>query len=80
MKKSRKKGNLFGKKSSSVVKHPGVEKARARRNGVSTHQQLEKDAHSSNPTLRKRGALGLRFEGYGKSPIGKKRAKKRRSH
>ena len=50
-----------------AVKHPGVEKAKAKRNGVSTHQQLEKDAKSKNPTVRGRGALGLRFErGIGK--------------
>ena len=45
-----------------AVKHPGIEKAKAKRNGVSTHQQLEKDAKSSNPKVRGRGALGLRFE------------------
>lgn len=42
-----------------AIKHPGVEKARAKKNGISTHEQLEKDAHSSNPTLKKRGNLGL---------------------
>ena len=45
-----------------AVKHPGVEKAKARRNGVSTHEQLERDSHSSNPKIRGRGNLGLRFE------------------
>ena len=60
----RKKGNLFGKAPGKVVKHPGIEKARAKRNGISTHAQLEKDAHSSNPTRKKQGELGLRFEGY----------------
>ena len=45
-----------------AVKHPGVEKARAKRNGISSHQQLERDAKSDNPTLRSRGNLGLRFE------------------
>lgn len=47
---------------SGAIKHPGIEKQRAARNGISTHQQLEKDSHSSNPTLRARGNLGLRFE------------------
>ena len=42
-----------------AIKHPGVEKAKAARNGVSTHQQLETDSHSSNPTTRRRGTLGL---------------------
>ena len=48
--------NTFG------IKHPGIEKAKAKRNGVSTHQQLEKDSHSSNKKVRARGALGLAFE------------------
>jgi len=55
-----------------AVKHPGVEKARAQRNGISTHQQLERDAKSSNPTLRGRGNLGLRFEKGGDLHAGKK--------
>jgi hypothetical protein len=45
-----------------AVKHPGVEKAKAKRNGISTHEQLERDSHSSDPTTRGRGLLGLRFE------------------
>lgn len=48
-----------------AIKHPGIEKERAKENGISTHEQLEKDSHSSNPTLRARGNLGLRFEGGG---------------
>ncbi len=48
-----------------VVKHEGVEIAKAKRNGVSTRQQLEKDSHSANPTTRARGNLGLRFEKHG---------------
>lgn len=44
------------------IKHPGIEKAKAKRNGVSTHQQLETDSHSSNPSVRGRGLLGLRFQ------------------
>ncbi len=46
----------------SAIKHPGIEEKRAKEHGISTHEQLEKDAHSSNPTLRGRGNLGLRFE------------------
>jgi len=50
-----------------AVKHPGIEKAKAARNGVSTHEQLEKDSHSSNTSVRGRGLLGLRFQkGIGK--------------
>lgn len=48
-----------------VVKHPGVEKEKARHNGVSTHEQLEKDSHSTNSSVRGRGNLGLRFEKHG---------------
>lgn len=46
----------------SSIKHPGIEKNRAKEHGISTHAQLEKDSHSSNATLRARGNLGLRFE------------------
>jgi hypothetical protein len=45
-----------------AIKHPGAERARAKRNGISTHEQLERDAHSGNPTLERRGNLGLRLE------------------
>lgn len=47
---------------SGAISHKGIEKRRAKENGISTHAQLEKDSHSSNPTLRARGNLGLRFE------------------
>jgi len=46
-----------------AVKHPGRETERAREHGVSVHQQLETDSHSSDPSLRAAGNLGLRFEG-----------------
>lgn len=45
-----------------AVKHPGVETAKAKANGASTHEQLEKDAKSGDVTARKRGSLGLTFE------------------
>ena len=45
-----------------AITHKGSEIKRAKEHGISTHAQLEKDAHSSNPTLRGRGNLGLRFE------------------
>jgi hypothetical protein len=45
-----------------AVKHPGIEKRKAKRNGISTHAQLERDAKSSDPHVRGRGVLGLRFE------------------
>lgn len=43
------------------IKHPGIEKEKAARNGVSTHEQLEKDSHSADPHVRGRGLLGLRL-------------------
>jgi hypothetical protein len=42
--------------------HKGIEIEKAKEHGVSTHEQLEKDSHSSNPKVRGRGLLGLRFE------------------
>lgn len=45
-----------------AISHPGIEKEKASRNGVSTHEQLEKDSHSSSPKIRGRGLLGLRFQ------------------
>lgn len=45
-----------------AVSHKGIEIKRAKEHGISTHEQLEKDSDSSNPTLRGRGNLGLRFE------------------
>jgi hypothetical protein len=44
-----------------AIKHPGREIERAKRNGVSVHEQMEKDAHSKNPSLRGAGQLGLRL-------------------
>jgi len=49
-----------------AIKHPGVEKAKAKRNGVSTHQQLVTDSHSSDSTTRERGTLGLTLSGMSK--------------
>lgn len=60
-----------------AIKRPGIEKEKAKRAGISTHAQLEKDSHSSNPSVRARGNLGLRFEKGGdlhakKKPRGEK--------
>lgn len=71
-------GRTMAKKKGWIKKavlHPGIEKARAEAHGISTHQQLEKDSHSSNPTLRGRGNLGLRFERGGDLHKGKKRSR-----
>ena len=45
--------------------HPVIRAAE--RKGISTEQEAEHEAHSSNPHIRARGALGLRFiKGHGK--------------
>lgn len=44
-----------------AVKHPGALKRAAARAGRSTEQEAQKESHSSNPHIRARGALGLRF-------------------
>lgn len=49
-----------------AIKHPGVEKAKAKANGISTHEQLVKDSQSSDPTTRGRGQLGLRLSAMAK--------------
>lgn len=37
----------------------GAETAKAKRRGVSLHQQAEKDSHSSDPKVRGRGVFAL---------------------
>jgi len=49
-----------------AIKRPGIEKARAKRAGISTHEQLVKDSHSTNPTRRKEGSLDLRLSAMSK--------------
>ena len=44
-----------------AVKHPGALTAAAHEHGVSKLQEAEKESHSSNPHIRSRGALGIRF-------------------
>jgi hypothetical protein len=44
-----------------AVKHPGALSAAAKRSGRSKLQEAETESHSSNPHIRARGALGLRF-------------------
>jgi hypothetical protein len=53
-----------------AIKHPGIEKKRAAQHGISTHEQLERDAKSSNPTLRRRGNLGLALTKHSKESRG----------
>lgn len=42
-----------------AIKRPGIEKERAKRAGISTHEELVKDSRSSDPTRQKEGRLGL---------------------
>lgn len=63
---------------SGAIKHPGIEQKRAAEHGISTHEQLERDAHSDNPTLRGRGNLGLRFEGFHGGISGHKKSREDR--
>lgn len=46
---------------SGAIKHPGRETARAKANGISTHEQMVKDSHSKNASVRGAGSLGLRL-------------------
>lgn len=64
-----KKMSALGK-AAKKIKHPGVEQEKAKRNGISTHEQLERDSHSSDPKTRARGNLGLAL-----SKSAKRRAK-----
>jgi len=52
------KSSALGR-AAKKIKHPGVEQQRAKEHGISTHEQLVRDSHSSNKTLRARGNLGL---------------------
>ncbi len=58
-----------------AIRHPGREKARAKEHGISTHEQMERDAHSSNPSLERAGNLGLRLSGMSKSREERKRSR-----
>ncbi len=59
------KGGKFIQKG---IKRPGRMKNLAKRHGVSTHQEMERDKHSSNPSLRSAANLGLRLTGGDLSP------------
>jgi len=66
---SRSSAMAEGKKKNWIKKaisHPGRETEKAKRNGVSTHEQMEKDSHSSDPSVRGAGNLGLRLSGMSK--------------
>lgn len=46
---------------SGAIKHPGRETKRAKEHGISTHEQMVRDSHSKNASLRGAGKLGLRL-------------------
>lgn len=48
----KKRGTLFGKNPKSVIKRPGAETARAKREGHSLHEQAEIDAHTKGTSAR----------------------------
>lgn len=52
-----KKGGFLSK----GIKHPGRMKAMAKREGIGLQAAEKKASHSSDPSLRAAGALGLRF-------------------
>ena len=54
-----------------AIKHPGAERAAAKRHGLSTREEAERESHSSNKRIRSRGNLAKRLIG------GKLRKKKR---
>ena len=58
---ARKKGTLFGKPRSEVVKHPGAFSASAKRHKMSTHAFAEKEKGASG-TEGRRARLALVFE------------------
>jgi hypothetical protein len=60
-----KKGTIFGKPKSEVVKHPGVFSAAASRAGKTTHEYAEEEKGASGK-LGKRARLALTFEGMRK--------------
>lgn len=64
MAKGYKKGTLFGKAQSKVIKKPGSETARAKRAGRSVHEQAEVDSHSENKKIRGKGQFALNAEHF----------------
>lgn len=52
---------------SGAVKHPGRETERAKRHGISVHEQMERDSHSKDASLRGAGNLGLRLSAGSKA-------------
>lgn len=57
-----------GKFIQHAIHHPGRMKNLAEEHGVSTHEEMEHDKHSSDPSLRSAANLGLRMTGGDLSP------------
>lgn len=62
-----------------AVKHPGALTEAAEKRGVSKRQEAEKESHSSDPSVRGRGQLGLRFMKGGDLHSRRGRKSRRRS-
>jgi hypothetical protein len=60
-----------------AVKHPGALTAAAKKHGISTREEAERESHSTNPKLRGRGNLAKRFMKGGDIHGSKKRKLKR---
>jgi hypothetical protein len=65
-----KKGGHFIQKA---VKHPGRMTELAKRHGISTHEEMVRDSHSKDPSLRSAANLGLRMTGGDLSPHKRKK-------
>jgi hypothetical protein len=62
-----------GKFIQSGIRRPGRMKKLAKAHGVSVHQEMERDSHSPNKSLRSAANLGLRLTGGDLKPHRKKR-------
>jgi hypothetical protein len=72
----KKRGTLFGKPKGKVIKHPGAEKAAAKKAGMSTHAYMEKHKHDPGKAGR-RARLGLALSKMSKK---RGRGKKRKAY
>lgn len=64
MKKSSKKGTLFGKPRGEVVKHPGSFKAAAKKAGKTVAQEAKsvlKSGSKASPAMKKKAGLAKAF-------------------
>ena len=61
------RGGSSHKFIAKAIKHPGRETERAKEHGISVHEQMVKDSHSKDSSLRGAGNLGLRLSKMAKS-------------